>query len=101
MSSLATLALDDTSRADDVLLNDNARASALSDSKPLQRTAIALLIYSGATGNLTYVDGNGRTRVLDVTKWAAGVWHLVKIRQVMTTGTTVAATNFELGWSRY
>lgn len=101
MISLSTLALDDSNVASSVALDDGTTASALSDTKKLQRHAIALLIHSGATGNLKYKNGNGQDRTIDVSKWAQGVWHLVKIQQIFATGTTVAAADFSVGWARY
>jgi len=101
MATLAALALERTRRGDSVPLDDGTSGSAFSDSKALKSVAIGLLIYSGATGNLSIVEPDGSTRIIDVSKWAAGVWHLVKIKQIRATDTTATATNIELGWGRY
>lgn len=98
---LAECSLWRTRVGDSVPLDDGASGSAFSDTKNLRFPAIALLIHSGATGNLTIVEPDGRTRVIDVSKWAAGVWHLITIKGIKSTGTTATDTKIELGWARY
>lgn len=97
---LDKLALAETRLANDVLLQNSptSRVSALSDTVPLGRKANAILFHVGATGTLTIKDGRGVSRAIDSTKWTQGVWHLVEVKQVMATGTTIANTAFELGW---
>ena len=97
--NLSNFSLRNTARADAVKRSDGSDGTALSDSLKLGQVAVAFLIHVGATGNLTFKDPDGNTRVIDVAKRAQGVWHLEQIAQVMATGTTVAATAFELGWS--
>lgn len=96
---LATLSLADSDRGDSVMRSDGSRGSALSDTLKLGRAAVAVLFYVGATGNFTYVNRAGRTRTIDVSKVQLGSWHLLQVVQVLSTGTTIANTNFELGWS--
>lgn len=96
---LATFSLADTDRGDSVVRSDGTRGSALSDSLKLGRMATAVRFDVGATGNFTYVNAKGRERTIDITKYILGGWHLLQIAQVKSTGTTVAATAFELGWS--
>lgn len=96
---LDRLALAETRRADAVrLAGSTSLVSALSDSTRLGRKACAILFQSGATGVVVIKDGRGESRTIDSTKWTQGVWHLVEVTQVMSTGTTIANTAFELGW---
>lgn len=97
--NLGALSLPDTDPGNDVLRNDGTRGSAKSDSLKLGQVAVAVRFDIGATGNFKYVNRVGRTRTIDVSKYLLGCWHLIQIRQVLATGTTVADTAFELGWS--
>lgn len=98
---LTACSLARTRRGDSVPLDDGTSGSAFSDSKKLKSVAVALLIYSGATGNLNVVEPDGSTRIIDVSKWAQGVWHLVQIKQIKSTSTTATNSQIELGWARY
>jgi hypothetical protein len=98
--NLSMFSIRSSARADAVKRNDGSTGTALSNSLKLGQVAVAFLIHGGATGNLTFVDPDGNTHVIDVaTDRAQGVWHLEQIAQVLATGTTVAATALELGWS--
>lgn len=96
---LATFSLADTDPGDDVLLADGTRGSALDDANKLGRCAVAVKFNIGATGDFAFVNRAGRTRVIDVATYATGAWHLMQIVQCLATGSTVADTDFELGWS--
>lgn len=96
---LTQFSLVDTDPGNDVMRSNGTRGTALSDSLKLGAVAVAVKFNIGATGNFTFVNRAGRTRTIDVATYATGVWHLLQIAQVRATGTTVAATAFELGWS--
>lgn len=97
---LTQFSLVDSDRGDSVPRSDGTRGSALSDTLKLGGVAVAVKFAIGAAGNFTYVNRAGRTRTVAVgTDYATGVWHLIQIQQVRATGTTLAATAFELGWS--
>lgn len=95
---LDNLALRDSSLASSVKLADGTTASAKSDTKKLSQMAVAVLFHVGATGTLKILTETGKERTIDVTKWTQGVWHLICVRQVFSTGTSIADTAFELGW---
>lgn len=96
---LTQFSLVDTDPGNDVMRSNGTRGTALSDSLKLGAVAVAIKFDVGATGNLTFVNRAGRTRTINVATYATGVWHLLQIVQVRATGTTLAATAFELGWS--
>lgn len=98
-ASLATLALDDSALASEAE-KDDGTTGALSDTRKLKHPAIAILFHVGATGVVRVEKMNGKTRDIDAAKWGQGAWHLHKFRAVRQTGTTVAATAFEIGWGR-
>ena len=100
MASLATLALDRTRRADAVPLSDGSTGSALNDALDLRHPAVGILFHVGATGVVRVEEMDGSTRDIDSTKWLQGSFHLVRFRGVRATGTTIAATAFEIGWAR-
>ncbi len=96
---LGILSLPDTDPGNDVIRSDGTRGSAKSDTLKLGQVAVAVKFDIGTTGNFKYVNRAGRTRTIDVAKQMLGAWHLVQIQQVLSTGTTIADTAFELGWS--
>lgn len=98
--NLSNFSIRSSARADSVKRNDGTDGTAFSDSLKLGQVAVAFLIHTGATGNLTFKDPDGGTHVIDVAvARIQGVWHLEQIAQILATGTTVANTAIELGWS--
>lgn len=98
--TLSHLSLRSTARGDAVIRSDGTPGTALSDSLRLGQVSCAILFHVGATGNITFKHpGESGSRVVDSAKWAQGVWHIVQIEQILATGSTLAATDFELGWS--
>lgn len=100
MASLDTLALNKTRRADAVIRSDGTSGSALSDTLKLAHPAVAILFHVGATGVVRVEEMDGSTRDIDAATWQQGAFHLLKFRAVRATGTTIAATAFEIGWAR-
>jgi len=101
MSHLGILTLDHWERGDAVTLDDGTTASALSDTKKLGKMAVGIKFSSAATGVLKVVDGAGKSVEIDADTYAKGVWHPVKVAWVKATDSTVAAADFELGFTEY
>ena len=95
------LSLDHWECGDAVILDDDSEGSALNDSKKLGKMALAIKFATDATGVLKVVDGMGKANTINADTYAKGVWHPIKIGQILSTGSTVTDTKFELGYVRY
>lgn len=90
--------IDDYPLGSEAVLNDGT-VGALSDTKDLRVQAVGLLLNTA--GAISVQTRSGATRTFASGELALNVWHPMRIKRVLSTGTTLTAGQFRLGYGRY
>ena len=78
----------------DVAKKTDGTTGAKSDTLGLSRPAIAFILHTA--GSIRFADGDGNTVNFASGELAVGVAHALEVRQVMSTGTSLANSEFSL-----
>lgn len=90
--------LDDYPLGSEALKSDGT-TNAISNTVNLKTDAVGLLLNTA--GAISVMTREGRTRTFASGELALNVFHPMRIRRVFSTGTTLTATQFRLGYGRY